>query len=245
MGCGTGLVTGKPNAHYGRGRERSFGTRSRAERWSTECHWPYGATENMVWEGYNTTQPIPLKAGTATVTLTTVRDCDDCNYADRNIDVILLHPNSTDIEMRLQKETNLLPLDGLFTQYGEVWLQVENFDKNETQVHIPITYNHATFFAQHIHNIGPVWVNVSGGATSPWTEAGWMMDTLNHGTWNMPAGNHRITVGVKADPFDKSAEPQIVPLENGVFDGRKNDTQMLFDANTRAMRRARHMVSSP
>ena len=79
----------------------------------------------------------------------------------------------------------------------------------------------------------------TGGATSPWTEAGWMMDTLNHGTWNMPAGNHRITVGVKADPFDKSAKPQIVPLKNGVFDGRKNDTQMLFDANTRQEKRCR------
>eukprot|EP01046_Picozoa_sp_COSAG06_P020243 COSAG06_NODE_1475_length_9337_cov_6.585733_11_plen_135_part_00 len=97
------------------------------------------------------------------------------------------------------------------------------------------------YFAQHVHNIGPVWINVSGGDTSPWTEVGWMMDTLNHGTWNMPSGNHLFTVGVKADPFDKSLHPLIVPLEDGVFDGRKNDTQILFDANTRAMKRARHM----
>eukprot|EP01046_Picozoa_sp_COSAG06_P020244 COSAG06_NODE_1475_length_9337_cov_6.585733_12_plen_116_part_00 len=101
----------------------------------------------MVWEGYNTTEQIPLKAGDVVVTLTAVHDCEDCNYADRNIDVIMLHPNSTDIEMRLQKETNLLPLDGLFTQFNEVFFKVENFDKNKSSMltmDIPITYNHAT-----------------------------------------------------------------------------------------------------
>ena len=127
--------------------------------------------------------------------------------------------------MRMQKETNLLPLDGLFTQYGEVFFKVENFDTNTSRnlsLKIPITYDHATFFSQHIHNVGLVTINVSGGSTSPWSEAGWMMDTLQHGTWNMPAGDYRFTVGVKADPFDKSADPKIVPLDDGVFDGRRN-----------------------
>ena len=59
----------------------------------------------------------------------------------------------------------------------------------------------------------------------------------------MPAGDYQFTVGVKDDPFDKSADPKIVALEDAVFDARENDTQILFDANTRAMRRARHMGS--
>jgi hypothetical protein len=84
-------------------------------------------------------------------------------------------------------------------------------------------------------------INVSASSTSPWSEAGWMMDSLNHGTWNLPAGNYRFTVGVKADAFDKTANPSIVAVEGGVFDGRQNDTQILFDANTRAQRRVRHM----
>ena len=52
----------------------------------------------------------------------------------------------------------------------------------------------------------------------------------------MPAGDYQFTVGVKDDPFDKSADPKIVALEDAVFDARENDTQILFDANTRAMR---------
>ena len=59
----------------------------------------------------------------------------------------------------------------------------------------------------------------------------------------MPAGDYQFTVGVKDDPFDKSADPKIVALKDAVFDARENDTQILFDANTRAMRRARHMGS--
>jgi hypothetical protein len=84
----------------------------------TECHWPYGANENIVWEGYNTTQPVSLKAGKpAVVTLTTVADCPACHYGDRNIDVIMFHPLAADIEQRLHTapEDTYLPLDGLFS----------------------------------------------------------------------------------------------------------------------------------
>ena len=155
----------------------------------TECHWPYGATENVLWEGYNTTQPVALKAGTATVTLETVRDCDDCNYGNRNIDVVLLHPLTSDIEMRVHTppEDSLLPLDGLFSQYGEIFFKVQNFNSSSLLLEVPITYNHATYFAQHLHNVGDPYtapyntlsINVSAGETTPWIETGWMADSLN------------------------------------------------------------------
>lgn len=32
----------------------------------------------------------------------------------------MLHPNASDISMRMEKEANMLPLDGLLSQYGEV-----------------------------------------------------------------------------------------------------------------------------
>ena len=57
MGCGAGLVS--------------------------ECAWPYGASENILWEGVN--QTAKLAKGTAVVSLTPVRDCPTCDYANNNI----------------------------------------------------------------------------------------------------------------------------------------------------------------
>ena len=110
----------------------------------------------QVWEGYNTTKPVSLKAGKATITLETVKDCADCNYGNRNIDVVLLHPLASDIEMRVHTppEDSLLPLDGLFSQYGEIFFKVQNFNKASLLLEVPISYNHATYFAQHLHNVG-------------------------------------------------------------------------------------------
>eukprot|EP01052_Picozoa_sp_SAG31_P031775 SAG31_NODE_3406_length_4308_cov_2.231884_5_plen_100_part_00 len=91
----------------------------------------------MVWEGVNTT--IILEAGMATVSLTTVGndttsctpsasaaavgggplDWKHCLFGNRNVDVVMLHPNSSDVEHRLTSETKILPLDGLLSQAGE------------------------------------------------------------------------------------------------------------------------------
>ena len=110
-------------------------------------------------------------------------------------------------------------------------------------------------------------IYVDPGATSEWTEAGAMLDALyapqkasvglfgmrlpftpsgcvlcrNHGTWNLPAGNYQVTVGIKAEPFDHSAQPKIVPLADGVFDASKHDSQIQVDASTRGSKRVRHV----
>lgn len=93
-----------------------------------------------------------------------------------------------------------------------------------------------------------------------------MLDTLNHGTLNLPnrprgappnemyynkttkKGGYTFMVGVAADPFDKSPGPRkIVELAGrgggGVFDSRNNDTQIYFDASIRASRRVQHVLS--
>lgn len=96
----------------------------------SECVWPYGATENMVWEGVNTT--VALTPGVAaTVSIKPLKDSDYCCWGDRNIDAILLHPNRTEVDYRLHNaiDGQVLPLDGLFSQYGEVFFKVENMNK--------------------------------------------------------------------------------------------------------------------
>ena len=73
-----------------------------------------------------------------------MRDCPTCDYANNNIDLLMLHPNSSDIDMRMTKETQVMPLDGLISQYGEVWFKVKNLDadKNMTLA-VPYEYIHS------------------------------------------------------------------------------------------------------
>ena len=155
----------------------------------------------------------------------------------------------------------MLPLDGLLSQYGEVWFKVQNFDtSNNMTLAVPYEYIHSPYFSMHmpISSMGDpdnpaVTIFVDKGATSDWTEAGFMLDSLNHGTWNFGpvksklgenfsvGSNYQITIGIKQNPFDKSAKPVIVPLENGVFDARQHDTTVEVDASVRGTKRVRHV----
>lgn len=104
-----------------------------------ECLWPYGATENIVWEGIGATvklapgeysvtisglnAPSPSQSSSSNSTSTSNYDNDNDNdderlFCQRNIDTILLMPNATDISMRMEQEGPMLPLDGLLSQAG-------------------------------------------------------------------------------------------------------------------------------
>ena len=94
-----------------------------------ECRWIYSSTENMVWEGTTAAYVVNLTAGVATITLTVVGADGSTAAADsaadlsgdrwgvesgsgeliteRNVDAILLHPNQTDIDFRMN--TTLFP----------------------------------------------------------------------------------------------------------------------------------------
>jgi hypothetical protein len=275
IGCGTGLVA--------------------------ECVWPYGATEGVVWEGVDKT--AYLRRGMATVTLTAVHDCESCLVANRNVDLIMLTPNTSDIKMRMAEETAILPFDGLISQYGEVFMQVTNWDQHHNiTIDIPcpgrprgrlsglsvfcsksalcggsvwarralnsqkrrfparaVAYIHSPYFTTHLILNRSRSIFVEPASTTGWREVGLMLDGLNHGTLNLLRGStaaqsfvnstsgeggYTFIFGVKQDPFDKAADPVIVPLDGGpAFDSRKNDTQVYFDASTRSSRRVRHQTA--
>ena len=89
-----------------------------------ECLWPWGSTDNTVWEGYGVGATAKLTAGTATITLALVDgvpagvDRASAHFADRNIDAVMLNANTTDLKMRLTYETGEVPFDGLLSQVG-------------------------------------------------------------------------------------------------------------------------------
>eukprot|EP01046_Picozoa_sp_COSAG06_P007123 COSAG06_NODE_344_length_17074_cov_116.626510_2_plen_232_part_00 len=91
-----------------------------------ECLWPWGSTDNTVWEGYGVGASAKLTAGTATITLSLVDgvpagvDRASAHFADRNIDAVMLNANTTDLKMRLMYETGEVPFDGLLSQVSRL-----------------------------------------------------------------------------------------------------------------------------
>ena len=89
-----------------------------------ECLWPWGSTDNTVWEGYGVGATAKLTAGTATITLALMDgvpagvDRASAHFADRNIDAVMLNANTTDLKMRLTYETGEVPFDGLLPLGG-------------------------------------------------------------------------------------------------------------------------------
>lgn len=65
-----------------------------------------------------------------------------------------------------------------------------------------------------------------------WTDVGRVIDTMNHATWNLPAGNYTLTLGLK-----DSTTGKMKPL--GVFPSNNTPLQILTDASTRASGRVR------
>lgn len=155
-----------------------------------ECRWIYSATENMVWEGTTAAYAVNLTAGLATITLTVVGvdgssdESDSLNgaltgdrwgvettggdlIAERNVDAILLHPNQTDIDFRMN--TTLFPNadgDGLVfdslvsSQEGEVFARVASKSDMPMALGFPRTFNRSPLWEER--TFFPQWVNTSG-----------------------------------------------------------------------------------
>ena len=66
-----------------------------------ECHWAWGATENWVYEYY----PVTLAAGAVDIALSVTNTSSDGDpLGDRNVDMVMLYQNLSDIQMRMQNE---------------------------------------------------------------------------------------------------------------------------------------------
>lgn len=189
MGCGSGLVDEcvcvcpalKRNAQRPL-LPKSDPVHPAPCRWCCCCggggggRWPYGATEGVVWEGVGKT--AFLRKGMATVSLSVIHECTEqegCLYANRNLDVLMLHPNSSDVEMRMAKETAILPFDGLLSQNNEVFMKLTNHDQEHNiTVVVPLEYTHSPdYAAPHLilnrtHGGKGLSVELPPGGTSSW-----------------------------------------------------------------------------
>ena len=72
-------------------------------------------------------------------------------FADRNIDVLVLSKNATDVHSRLKWGPLVLPLDGMLSQGGEVFFKVSNTNTTEQlNLSLPFVLGHSIYWDTHI-----------------------------------------------------------------------------------------------
>lgn len=219
--------------------DRLYGARDNLKIWAfsqklqTEVGWSWGAVENIVWEGHDA--QVPLKPGKTTIKLIAARQPEPA--ARRNIDLVMLTSDAEEIQKRIEKE-RYLPLDGLLTQSGDVFLRVTN--KGST----PLTFRgkpatgggnwqeHSPYWV-HMRNWPTPSVAVPPGQTSDWVEVGGTMDSLNHGQWFWTGnGQYQAEFAVR--------HPQGEYESIGTFTG-EGDLSLAADCDTRYSKRLRKL----
>lgn len=150
--------------------------------------WTGGRHGGMIWEGVDA--HVALHPGLATISLIVEKQQDPAY--NRVVDLILLTRDEMQVKMRVAQE-QYLPLDGLLTQAGDVWLRVTNHGTAPVTVH-SLDYpggpmqQHSPYWV-HMRTWQPVSISVEAGKTSAWTEVGSTMDALEDGQWGFRTAN--------------------------------------------------------
>ena len=204
--------------------------------------WPFGqrikdeaggAVDNVVWEGHDAA--VDLDTGMARITL--IADTQPEPAARRNVDLVMLTTDHEQVKTRIEKE-GYLPLDGMLTQAGDVYLKVHNAGASAVTVNVGNGTEHSPYWV-HIRHWKPLKIETAAGQTSDWTEVGSLLDSLNDGQWHISAAsakadmplNYRLEFGVK------NAAGVIESIK--AFDTQGRDLWLAYDANTRYTRRVR------
>jgi hypothetical protein len=216
---------------------RLYGARNNLKIWAfnqklkKEIGWSWGAVENIVWEGHDAF--ATLNPGRATIRLIAVKQPEPA--AKRNIDLVMLTTDVEQVKSRIEKE-KYLPLDGMLTQSGDVFLRVTNLSGK------PLTFaggkatgggnwqQHSPYWV-HIRNWKAPSIKVEAGKTSDWVEVGGTMDSLSDGQWYWTGnGKYRAEFGLR------EANGSISKLAEFTGEGA---LKLAADGDTRYSRRLR------
>ena len=217
--------------------DRLYGARKNIKIWAfskklkTEVAWSWGASENIVWEGHDAF--ANLQVGEATISLFAAKQ--PAPAAQRNVDCLLFTTDEEQVKMRIEKE-NYLPLDGMLTQAGDVFMKITNLGNQELTFKGKAAagggnwQQHSPYWV-HLRNWPKISATIAPQKNSGWVEVGRSMDTLNDGQWNFTGnGKYRAEFAVKeADDTMRAI---------ATFDG-EGDLLLAADADTRYSRRLR------
>ncbi len=214
--------------------DRLYGARDNLKIWAfhqklkKEIAWDWGAVENIVWEGHDAA--VTLNPGRAKLTL--IADKQTEPAARRNVDCVLLTSDEKDVHIRIEKE-QYLPLDGLLTQAGDVFVKVHNTGGESVTVTFPNGTEHSPYWI-HMRTWKPKAVKVEPGKASDWVEVGSLLDTLSDGQWNISAtgkGGYSLEFALK------NAAGKIEPFRK--LDSLSGNVVLAYDGDTRYSRRIR------
>jgi len=190
--------------------DRRYGARENVKIWGRdfgqsklqpEVAWSWGAVENIVWEGHDAF--ADLQPGKATITLLAGQQPEPA--AKRNVDLVMLTRDEAQVAMRIEKES-YLPLDGMLTQAGDVYLRVTNPGKEAATVTANFMKEHSPYWV-HLRAWKPIPIRAAAGQTTEWVDVGGLLDSLNDGQWLLQStAPCRLEAGVK------TAAGKIVPL---------------------------------
>ena len=221
--------------------DRLYGARDNLKIWAfkeklkKELAWSWGAVENIVWEGHDAA--VNLAAGRAKLTL--VAGPQKGNAARRNVDLVLLTSDEKQVKERIDKE-NYLPLDGMLTQAGDVYLKVHNNKGGAAlSLTIPNGTEHSPYWV-HIRNWKPKTITAPRGQSTDWVEVGSLLDTLNDGQWLLTAkstGKEGVKLRFDLEFGVRNADGKIETIKR--FENLSGNMSLAYDADTRYSRRIR------
>lgn len=208
---------------------RRYGARENIKIWAfgqklkAEHAWSWGASENIVWEGHNAF--ITLEPGPATIRLVATKQPTPA--AKRNVDLIMLTQDTNEVLSRIESE-KYLPLDGLLTQQGDLFMRVQNQDKHSVKLNFKNGTEHSPYWV-HKRKWKPMSLELEAGATSEWVEVGHLLDTMNDGQWDLrfePAT--KVKVEFELQNADAKTRSRM-----STFSGTYEHLPLAYDANTR------------
>ena len=220
--------------------DRPYGGREQPKVWAfhsgvkPEVGWNWGAVENTVWEGDDAF--AELQPGRARVTL--IAEAQPEPAARRNVDAILLTTDEADVKARIKKE-GYLPLDGLLTQTGDVFLKLKN---RNARAAVRVTLGNGTEHSPYwVHQRAwkPRTIAADPGQTTGWEEVGSLLDTMNDGQWRVAASSSEKTEALDyvLEFGVKSAAGEIQSIAS--FPSTAASLELAYDGNTRYSRRIR------
>ncbi|MBL8794691.1 MAG: beta-galactosidase trimerization domain-containing protein [Planctomycetia bacterium] len=216
--------------------DRLYGSRDNVKIWAfkqklkKEVGWDWGAGENVVWEGHDAT--VELEAGPAKLTLIADKQPEDA--ARRNVDLVMLTTDEAQVKDRIEKE-NYLPLDGMLTQAGDVYLKVHNGkESGPLTLTVPHGTEHSPYWV-HLRHWKPVVIKAEPGQVTDWVEVGSVLDTLSDGQWTLTAAGKGI--GFDLEVGVRNAEGKIEAIRK--LEKQTGNVALAYQGNTRYSRRIR------
>lgn len=213
--------------------DRLYGARQATKVWpfgkglAEDVTFDWGSADEIVWEGVDA--QVDLDAGPARVTLVADRQPEPA--ARRNVDVIVLTSDQAAVQQRLAHES-YLPLDGILTQAGDVFLRVQNHGE-AVALTIPPGREHSPY-AVHLRDWKSKTVDVGARAETDWIECGSLLDTLNDGQWTVKASG-KGPLSFDVDFGVRTPEGSIDTIRT--MSDQTGDLALAYFGNTRYSRR--------